>query len=58
MLPQGGLMYQPLYYWVDIFAVFQNFQGDFKVRGGGEEGKREEGKRQSEAVLQNPSPNP
>jgi hypothetical protein len=24
-------MYQPLYYWVDIFAVFQNFQGDFKV---------------------------
>ncbi|GAX80636.1 hypothetical protein CEUSTIGMA_g8071.t1 [Chlamydomonas eustigma] len=26
----GGRHYQPLYYWVDIFAVQQNFKGDFK----------------------------
>uniref|UniRef100_A0A7R9VAK8 Uncharacterized protein n=1 Tax=Chlamydomonas euryale TaxID=1486919 RepID=A0A7R9VAK8_9CHLO len=27
---RGGHEYQPLYYWVDIFAVNQNFSGDFK----------------------------
>ena len=26
----SGMIYAPLYYWVDIFAVFQNFEGDFK----------------------------
>jgi len=26
----GGSTYQPLYYWLDIFAVQQNFKGDFK----------------------------
>ena len=24
------MIYVPLFYWLDIFAVFQNFEGDFK----------------------------
>lgn len=27
---QGGTVYAPMYYWVDLFAVHQNFKGDFK----------------------------
>ena len=27
---QAGRVYQPIFYWLDIFAVFQNFEGDFK----------------------------
>jgi hypothetical protein len=26
----GGRAYQPIYYWLDIFAVHQSFTGDFK----------------------------